>query len=190
MTPELKPHPLNSPSVVLFLERSCGRWFPLAGTCEDSARSGPGGDPRSCRDTCRRRHTAQSGPAVSNALLRHSAANLDELRDAQTTVTRAGWTHWLVDELLQAGSSLLDEGVLEKALIAAEWQLSLQGFARQRWYYNLRDSETQIMRKTENTEDMYGELWFIWKICLEPHLFLELNIFPFIGTYAMYVFLI
>lgn len=57
MTPELKPHPLNSPSVVLFQERSCGRWFPLAGTCEDSARSGPGGDPRSCRDTHADGHT-------------------------------------------------------------------------------------------------------------------------------------
>lgn len=40
----LTPTPLNDPSVVLFQECSYGRWFPLAGTCEDSARSGPGGD--------------------------------------------------------------------------------------------------------------------------------------------------
>lgn len=41
---------LNNPSVVLFQECSYGQWFPLAETCEDSARSGPMGDLQFYRD--------------------------------------------------------------------------------------------------------------------------------------------
>lgn len=38
------PTSLKNLSVVLFQECSDGQWLPLAETCEDSARSGPGGD--------------------------------------------------------------------------------------------------------------------------------------------------
>lgn len=50
-----------------------------------------------------------------------------------------------VDELLQAKSPLLDEGLLEDALITSEGQLSLQGLAWQRWYYNLTVSFQLIL---------------------------------------------
>lgn len=46
-TPSLNPtcpFPSVNPSVVLFQECSYGQCFPLAETCEDSARSGPRGD--------------------------------------------------------------------------------------------------------------------------------------------------
>ena len=47
-----------------------------------------------------------------------------------------------VDELFQARPPLLNEGVLEDALIAPERELSLQGFARQRGHHNLPEDNT------------------------------------------------
>lgn len=51
----------------------------------------------------------------------------------------------LVDELLQADSPLLDEGFLKEAFVLTERQLPLQGFARQRRYYNLAVSLQLIL---------------------------------------------
>lgn len=53
--------PHHSPSAVLFQERSCGRWFPPAETCEDSARSGRAGDRRSCTHTNTQQSVGHSG---------------------------------------------------------------------------------------------------------------------------------
>jgi len=42
----------------------------------------------------------------------------------------------LVDKALQPGSPVLDEVLLKDAIVPTEWQLSLEGFARQRWHNN------------------------------------------------------
>lgn len=56
----------------------------------------------------------------------------------KTCIFQADNIHRPVDELLQAQSPLLDERLLKEPFVWTEWQLSLQGFARQSWYYNLR----------------------------------------------------
>ena len=63
-----------------------------------------------------------------------------------------------VDELLQAHSPLLDEGLLEDALVSSERQQSFQGLTWQRGNYNLEGelrvnmfryiSATQAHKKT------------------------------------------
>lgn len=78
-------------------------------------------------------------------------------------LTRGCWTDWLVDEQLQAISPLLNEGLLKKALISTERQLSLQGFARQRWYYNLKVSGVNTQNRKD--EKHATKIWNPHSLC-------------------------
>lgn len=146
-TPEFNPHlPPKNPSVVLFRECSYGQWLPLAETCEDSARSGPGGDLQFYSNI----HT--DGQQTKVAHFKCFLWRLVKCNGRLLTWRTGCWSDSPVDELLQAQSPLLNEGLLKKALISTEWQLSLKGFSRQRWYYNLRVSVANASNRKDQKD--------------------------------------
>ena len=62
------------------------------------------------------------------------------------------WCAIPVDELLQAHSPLLDEGLLKDALVSSERQQSLQGLTWQRRNYNLEgELRVNMFRYIDNS---------------------------------------
>lgn len=77
----------------------------------------------------------------------------------KTCIFQTDNTHKPVDELLQAQSPLLNERLLKEPFVWTEWQLSLQGFARQSWYYNLRAwvVDTSVVKIKQDTAESQGQ---------------------------------
>lgn len=161
----------------------------------------------------KRQQTTQSKATIQNlAWIRSSGSFARPTRCFYTNTERQSQTHisilfyvqtyswpdWPVDELLQAHSSLLDEGLLKNALVCTERQLSLQGFPRQGRYYNLwvtgADTTTGKM-KTPTTKrhpkstltgvwvpfrsfvcEVTTRLWFTGSFCIVQNESLTINV--------------